>query len=65
MYGADAYNAADNNNTETTFEITRTKLYVPIVTLSTKNNINLTKQLNKGFQRSVHWNLKNRNKRSK
>ena len=65
MYGADAYNAADNNNTETTFEITRTKLYVPIVTLSTKNNINLTKQLNKGFQRSVHWNLKNGNKRSK
>ena len=56
IYGADAYNVADKNNTGTTFEITSTKLYVPIVTLSTKYNINLTKQLNKGFQRSIHWN---------
>ena len=30
----------------TTFQITSTKLYVPIGTLSTKDNINLTKQLN-------------------
>ena len=30
--------------TDTTFQITRTKLYVPIVTLSTKDNVNLTKQ---------------------
>ena len=29
---------------------------VPIVTLSTKDNVNLTKQLNKGFKRSVYWN---------
>ena len=54
MYGADAN--ADGNDTETTFKIKRTKLYVPIVTLSTKDNINLTKQLNKGFKRSVYWN---------
>ena len=40
----------------TIFQITDTKLYVPIVTLSTKDNVNLTKQLNKGFKRSVHWN---------
>ena len=40
----------------TTFKITSTKLYVPIVTLSTKDNINLTKQLNEGFKRSVYWN---------
>ena len=43
------------------------KLYVPIVTLSTKDNVNLTKQLNEGFKRSVYWNeyaLKNRNKSS-
>ena len=33
----------------TTFKKTSTKLYVPIVTLSTKDNVNLTKQLNKGF----------------
>ena len=40
----------------TTFQITSTKLYVPIVTLSTKDNVNLTKQLNEGFKRSVYWN---------
>ena len=39
-----------------TFQITSTKLYVPIVTLSTKDNLNLTKQLNEGFRRSVYWN---------
>ena len=39
-----------------TFKITSTKLYVPIVTLSTKDNENLTKQLNEGFKRSVYWN---------
>ena len=41
---------------DTTFEITHAKLYVPIVTLSTKDNVNLAKQLNKGFKRSVYWN---------
>ena len=35
----------------TTFQIGSTKLYVPIVTLSTKDNVNLTKQLNEGFKR--------------
>ena len=38
------------------FMITNTKLYVPIVNLSTKDNNNLTKQLNDGFKRSVYWN---------
>ena len=38
------------------FQITREKLYVTIVTLSTKDSVNLTKQLNKGFKRSVYWN---------
>ena len=37
---------------ETTFKITNTKLYVPIVTLSTKENVNLTKQLNEGSSSS-------------
>ena len=32
------------------------KLYVPIVTLSTKDNVSLTKQLNEGFKRPVYWN---------
>ena len=57
MYGADTYaGGANANNRLTTFQITSTKLYVPIVTLSTKDNVNLTKQLNEGFKRSVYWN---------
>ena len=36
--------------------ITNTKLYVPVVTLSTKDNNNLTKQLNNGFKISIYWN---------
>ena len=40
----------------TTFEITDTKLHTPIVTLSTKDSINLRKQLSEGFKRSVYWN---------
>ena len=38
------------------FEITDAKLHVPIVTLSTKDSVNLTKQLSEGFKRSVCWN---------
>ena len=57
IYGADAYAGGDNaNNRETTFKIASTKLYVPIVTLSKKDNVNLTKQLNEGFKRPVYWN---------
>ena len=40
----------------TAFQITNTKLYVPVVTLSTKDNVNLTKQLNEGFKKPVYWN---------
>ena len=57
MHGADTYAGGDNaNDRETTFKITSTKLYVPIVTLSTKDNVNLTKQLNERFKRSAYWN---------
>ena len=57
MYGADTYTRGDNvNNREAIFQIRSTKLYVPTVTLSTKDNGNLTKQLNEGFKRSVYWN---------
>ena len=41
---------------ETTFKITNTKLHSPIVTLSTKDNVKLTKQSNEGFKRPVYWN---------
>ena len=34
-----------------TFKITDAKLYVPVVTLLTKDNAKLTKQLNEGFKR--------------
>ena len=37
------------------FMITNTKLYIPVVTLSTKDNTNLTKQLNEGFKRTIYW----------
>ena len=47
---------SDNNANLTSFKITETKFYIPIVTLSTKDNANLTKQLNEGFKRSVYWN---------
>ena len=57
MYGADTYAGGDNNShRETTFQITGTKLYVAIVTSLTKDNVNLTKQKNEGFKRSVYWN---------
>ena len=55
MYGVDTFAGGDNaENRETTFKITSTKLYVAIVTLSTKDNVNLTKQLNEVFKRSVY-----------
>ena len=36
--------------------VTDAKLHVPIATLSTKDSVNLTKQLREGFKRSVYWN---------
>ena len=38
-----------NIGVNTTFKITSTKMYVPTVTLSTKDNVNLTNQLKKRF----------------
>ena len=45
--------AAQNN---VTFTITDTKLYVPIVTLSSKDTSHLSNLLKEGFKRSVFWN---------
>ena len=39
-----------------TFTITETNLYVPIVTLSTKDNAKLLSQLKSGFKRTISWN---------
>ena len=40
----------------TKFKITNTKLYVPIVTLSSRDNVKLVKLLEEGFKRPVYWN---------
>ena len=39
-----------------TFEITDTKLYVPVVTLSIQENAKLLQQLKSGFKRAINWN---------
>ena len=39
-----------------TFAITDTKLYVPIVTLSTQDYAKLIEQLNSGFKSTINWN---------
>ena len=40
---------------DTTFEITNTKSYVPVVTLSSKDDVKLVKLLKKGLKRPVYW----------
>ena len=43
-------------NQNATFEITDTKLYVPVVTLSTQENTKFFQQLKSGFKRVINWN---------
>ena len=38
------------------FSKTHIKLYVPVVTLSTRDNSELFKQLTSGFNRTINWN---------
>ena len=38
------------------FQINETKLYVPVVTLSTQDNAKLLQQLKSGFKRTINWN---------
>ena len=45
-----------NDTKTTTFAITDTKLYFPVVTLSTQNNAKLLQQLKSGFRRTINWN---------
>ena len=40
----------------TIFAIADTKLYVPVVTLTTDNNTKLLQQLKSGFKRTINWN---------
>ena len=45
-----------NDTKATTFATTDTKLYVPVVTLSTQDNANLLEQLKSGFKSTINWN---------
>ena len=47
---------AINAPTNATFKITDTKLYIPVVTLSTENDKRLLEQLRTGFKRTIKWN---------
>ena len=44
-----------NDGDSAKFKIKDAKLNVPINNLSSKDNVNLTKQLSDGFKRSVYW----------
>ena len=49
----------DNNNDSNnsiTFTIKDTKVYIPVVTLSARDNQNLSKFISNGFERSLYWN---------
>ena len=45
-----------DNPKNATFQITDTKLYVPVVTLSKENDTKLLEQLKLGFKRTIKWN---------
>ena len=45
---------------DTTFKIINTKLYIPIVTLSSKDKVKLVKLLEEGFKRPVYKNIINK-----
>ena len=46
-----------NSEGEEKFAITETKLYVPVVTLSTQDNAKLLQQLKSGFKKNtINWN---------
>ena len=48
--------ATNVQNQNATFAITDTKLYVPILTLSTQENTKFLQQLKSGFKRVINWN---------
>ena len=46
----------NNDDNNVIFTIKDTKLYVPVVALSARDNWKLSKILSKGFERSIYWN---------
>ena len=55
-YGVDPIVYEIDNPENAIFQITDTKLYVPVVTLSKENNIKLLEQLKTGFKKTIKWN---------
>ena len=55
-YGVNPVAYEINNPENATFQITDTKLYVPVVSLSKENDIKLLEQLKSGFKRTIKWN---------
>ena len=55
-YVLDDMRAADNPPTGLEFQITNTKLYVPVVALSTENDKKPLEQLKLRFKRTIKWN---------
>ena len=55
-YNADPIVYEIDKPEDATFQITDTKLYVPVVTLSKENDIKLLEQLKSGFKRTIKWN---------
>ena len=69
--GADNVDGSDDDNVSGNniiFTVKDTKLCVPVVTLSARDNPKLSKLLSNGFERSVYWNeykTKSENKNTK
>ena len=55
-YDADPNVYEIDNPENATFKITDVKLFVPVVTLSKENDIQLLEQLKTGFKRTIKWN---------
>ena len=55
-YYSDWFSFYFNDTKATTFSVTDTKLYVPVVTLSSQDNVKLFEQLKSGFKRTINWN---------
>ena len=47
--------AGTAGNSVSEFKITDSKLYVPVITLSTQDNVKLLKQLESDFERTIYW----------
>ena len=47
---------ASNEDQETALSKTDTKLYVPVVILSTQDDSKLFEELKSGFKRTINWN---------